>query len=191
MAERRVGLPEAERRSCARAVAGRVLALPELGRGGCLSGYVAVRGELDPADTLEGARAAGFVVALPRIDTRWPPTLRFHRVAGATDLCDGPHGLTEPLSSCPEIPVSDIDVMLVPGLAFDAAGRRLGFGGGYYDGAGRELRARRAGAALMVGLAYDFQVVDACPADDNDVAVDLVVTERRVLEARTAGRAAP
>jgi len=187
MTERRLALPAAEREACARSVAGRLLALPELERGGCLSGYVAIRGELDPAHALDGARAAGFVVALPRIDTRWPPTLRFHRVAGTHDLCDGPHGLTEPLSSCPEVPLADIDVMLVPGLAFDASGRRLGHGGGYYDGTGRELRARRAGKALMVGLAYDFQVVDACPADENDVPVDLVVTERRLLDARTAG----
>jgi 5-formyltetrahydrofolate cyclo-ligase len=192
MAERRLGLPASEGEAYARAAAERLLALPELeGRDGrCVSGYVAIRGELDPAGALEGARAAGFTVALPRIDTRWPPKLRFHRVAGAEELCDGPYGLTEPRSSCPEVPLGDIDVMLVPGLAFDAAGRRLGQGGGYYDGAGRELRERRA-SALMIGFAYDFQVVDACPVDENDVAVDLVVTERRVLDARTARRAAP
>jgi 5-formyltetrahydrofolate cyclo-ligase len=190
MAERRLGLPEGERVSCARAAAERLLALPELRQRRCLSGYVAIRGELDPAGALEGARAAGLVVVLPRIDTRWPPTLRFHRVASTDDLCDGPHGLTEPLSSCPEVAVTEIDVMLVPGLAFDASGRRLGHGGGYYDGAGRELRARRADA-LMVGLAYDFQVVDVCPADEDDVSIDLVITERRVLDGRAARRAAP
>jgi 5-formyltetrahydrofolate cyclo-ligase len=192
MAERRLGLPEVERATCARAAAERLLALPELeaSRAGCLSGYVAIRGELDPAAALEGARAAGFVVALPRIDTRWPPRLRFHQVAGTTDLCDGPFGLTEPVASCPEVTVGGIDVMLVPGLAFDAAGRRLGHGGGYYDGAGRELRERPS-AGVMIGLAYDFQIVDQCPVDENDVAVDLVVTEKRVLDARTASRTAP
>jgi 5-formyltetrahydrofolate cyclo-ligase len=188
MAERRVGLAAAEREACARAAALRLLALPELAPAGYISGYVAIRGELDPAGALEAARAAGFVVALPRIDTRWPPRLRFHRVTGAADLGDGPHGLTEPLPSCPEVPVSGIDVMLVPGLAFDAAGRRLGLGGGYYDAAGRELRARAPSgtrpAGLMIGFAYDFQVVASCPADERDVAVDLVVTESRVLDAR-------
>ncbi len=191
MAERRVGLAAPEREACARAAAQRLLALPELaprGAPGCISGYVAIRGELDPAGALEAARAAGFVVALPRIDTRWPPRLRFHRVTGAADLGDGPHGLTEPLASCPEVPVGGIDVMLVPGLAFDAAGRRLGYGGGYYDVAGRELRDRAPSdakpAGLMIGLAYDFQVVASCPADERDVAVDLVVTESRVLDAR-------
>ena len=193
MADRRLGLPAAERDACARAAASRLLALPELRPArteACLSGYIAIRGELDPAAALDAARAGGFVVALPRIDTRWPPRLRFHRVVGTQDLGDGPYGLTEPLASCPEVPVEGIDVMLVPGLAFDAAGRRLGHGGGYYDGAGRVLRERRPGAGIMIGLAYDFQVVEACPADENDVAVDLVVTERRVLDPRTARRTA-
>jgi 5-formyltetrahydrofolate cyclo-ligase len=189
MAERRAGLSVAEREACARAAVKRLLALPTLaprGSGGaCLSGYVAIRGELDPAGALEAARTAGFAVALPRIDTQWPPRLRFHRTTGPADLCDGPHGLTEPLLSCPEVSVEEIDVMLVPGLAFDAAGRRLGHGGGYYDDAGRELLRRRPDA-LLIGFGYDFQVVETCPTDERDVAVDLVVTERRVLDARTA-----
>jgi 5-formyltetrahydrofolate cyclo-ligase len=186
MAERRDGLPVAEREACARAAAARLLALPALAAGrapGCVSGYVSIRGELDAAGALEGARAAGFTVVLPRIDTRVPPHLCFHEATGSDDLRDGPHGLREPRASCAEVPVEGIDVMLVPGLAFDAAGRRLGYGGGYYDAAGRALRERRP-TSLLVGLAYDFQIVDACPADARDVAVDVVVTERRVLTAR-------
>jgi 5-formyltetrahydrofolate cyclo-ligase len=186
MAERRDGLPVAEREACARAAAARLLALPALAAGrapGYVSGYVAVRGELDPADALEAVRAAGFTVVLPRIDTRVPPHLCFHAATGPDDLCDGPHGLREPRASSAEVPVEGIDVMLVPGLAFDAAGRRLGYGGGYYDAAGRALR-ERGPASLLVGLAFDFQIVDACPADERDVAVDVVVTERRVLTAR-------
>lgn len=187
MAERRDGLPVAEREACARAASARWLALAAAGRpgyvSGCISGYVAIRGELDPAAALEGARAAGFTVVLPRIDMRVPPHLSFHEAAGAHDLCDGPHGLTEPRASCVEVPVAGIDVMLVPGLAFDAAGRRLGYGGGYYDAAGRALREQRPDS-LLVGLAYDFQIVEACPADARDVAVDVVVTERRVLTAK-------
>jgi 5-formyltetrahydrofolate cyclo-ligase len=186
MAERRGALSVTEREACARAAVARLLGLPALAASrapACLSGYVAIRGELDPAGALMAARAAGFDVALPRIDTKTPPHLRFHRATGPADLCEGPHGLTEPLASCPEIPVEGIDVMLVPGLAFDAAGRRLGHGGGYYDGAGRRLREMRS-TSLLVGFAYDFQIVDACPADARDVSVDLVVTERRVLTAR-------
>jgi 5-formyltetrahydrofolate cyclo-ligase len=197
MAERRAGLPAAEREACARAAAARLLALPELGVGGegdgepaCVSAYVAVRGELDPAAAVEALRAERSTVVLPRIESLKPPRLAFHVVTGEGELGAGPFGLSEPLATCAEVDVADIDVMLVPGLAFDAAGRRLGYGGGYYDGAARELRARKAAAGrspgLLVGFAYDFQVVDACPAGEHDVAVDLVVTERRVLDARGA-----
>lgn len=189
MAERRAGLPEAEREACARAVAEHLMALPavEAARASAgapwLSGYVAFRGELDPAGALLAAREAGFGVVLPRIDTVLPPHLSFHVTEGEQDLTAGPHGLSEPRASCQAIAVEALAVMLVPGLAFDAAGRRLGHGGGYYDDAGRRLRAGRP-EGLMIGLCYDFQVVDACPADERDVAVDLVVTERRVLGAR-------
>jgi 5-formyltetrahydrofolate cyclo-ligase len=195
MAERRLGLPVAEREASARAAVQHLLALPALetareraaaaGGRACLSGFVAMRGELDPAAALEAAVAGGFDVALPRIDVKWPPHLTFHLTAGPHELCDGPHGLTEPLAACPVVPVGAIDIMLVPGLAFDAAGRRLGMGGGYYDAAGRRLREGGA-RGVMVGFAYDFQVVDECPADENDVAVDWVVTDRRVLEARAS-----
>ena len=76
--------------------------------------------------------------------------------------------------------------MLVPGLAFDAAGGRLGHGGGYYDAAGRRWReAARAG--VLVGLAFDFQVVDRRPVDERDVAVDFVVTDRRTIAAGDGG----
>jgi 5-formyltetrahydrofolate cyclo-ligase len=189
MAERRAGLPAAEREACARAAAARFLTLPELGAASdaapaCVSAYVAVRGELDPSTAIEALRAEGATVVLPRIGARRPPRLAFHVVTAAGELCAGPFGLTEPLATCAEVPVADIDVMLMPGLAFDASGRRLGYGGGYYDGAARELRASHGG--LLVGFAYDFQVVDACPAEAHDVAVDLVVTERRVLDARVA-----
>jgi 5-formyltetrahydrofolate cyclo-ligase len=195
MAERRLGLPAAEQQSCSHAAVRRLIELPALkaalgraaavGRRACLSGYVAMRGELDPAAGLELARAAGFQVALPRIASASPPHLIFHQAGGPADLCDGPHGLSEPLASCPEVAIGNIDLMLVPGLAFDANGRRLGMGGGYYDDAGRRLRAAGSGG-VMVALGYDFQVIDVCPADENDVAVDYVVTEQRVLAARAA-----
>jgi 5-formyltetrahydrofolate cyclo-ligase len=195
MAERRLGLPVAERDAYAWEAVKRLIALAAFnaaqaraaaeGTPARLSGYIAIRGELDPAKGLELARAAGFDVVLPRIDPSRPPRLTFHLISGPDDLGDGPHGLTEPRASCPEMPVGGIDVMLVPGLAFDAAGHRLGFGGGYYDDAGRRMR-ESGSRGIMVGLAYDFQVVDECPAGVNDVSVDYVVTERRVLTAGVA-----
>ncbi len=192
MAERRAGLSEAEQVEHAHAAVARLLALPAFaalraraaaGEAAWLSGYVAIRGELDVGGAIDAARAAGVGVALPRIDTRRPPRLCFHETRHATDLAAGPHGLTEPNSTSREVDVADLDVVLVPGIAFDAAGRRVGTGGGFYDDAGRRLRASGRGG-VMVGVAHDFQIVDRCPAEAHDVAVDLVVTERRVLAAQ-------
>ncbi|MDB4983166.1 MAG: 5-formyltetrahydrofolate cyclo-ligase [Myxococcales bacterium] len=190
MAEQRARLSASEQAEHARAAVGRFLALPVFGAacarvasGGAASmcGYVSIRGELDPAAALAAARTAGLAVALPRVDTAWPPRLRFHRTRGEADLTDGPYGLTEPSPSCPELAVEDLDILLVPGLAFDAEGRRVGYGGGYYDDVGGRLRASgRPG--IRIGFAHDFQIIERCPSDERDVAVDLVITERRLLE---------
>ena len=72
----------------------------------------------------------------------------------------------------------------MPGLAFDAEGRRLGFGGGYYDGVFGASGKRPA----LIGLCYDFQIVARCPAGDGDVPVDVVVTDARVLRPQRTNR---
>jgi 5-formyltetrahydrofolate cyclo-ligase len=185
MAERREGLSADEGRARAARASSRLLGLPELalGGGGTVSGYVAIRGEIDPAAVLQAARAAGAAVVLPRISAE-PPRLRFHRVGADAPMAVGRWGTIEPhpdAVSCPELPADKIDVMIVPGLAFDARGRRVGYGGGYYDEAGGRVRAA---GGVLVGFAYDFQIVDHCPTGEGDVAVDMVVTDRRVLRGR-------
>jgi 5-formyltetrahydrofolate cyclo-ligase len=180
MSAARTALPESECRARSEAACARVLALPELaslGGGGpkMLAGYVAARGEIDPAPALTAAAAGGASVALPRVATE-APRLRFHR-ADAGPLAPGRFGLREPAATAPEIPLDELEVVIVPGLAFDAAGRRLGFGGGYYDSVFGASGTRPA----LIGVCYDFQIVPRCPAGDGDVPVDLVVTDARVL----------
>jgi 5-formyltetrahydrofolate cyclo-ligase len=178
MVERREGLSAEERRVRIEAAAARLLALPELAdvAGRTVAGYVAVRGELDPAPALAGLAARGARVALPRVADA-SPRLRFHRVDAGTTLRPGRFGILEPDEHAAEVAVTEVDVVIAPGLAFDGAGYRVGYGGGYYDEA---LGAAR-GRPVAIGLAYDFQVVDRCPTGDDDVAVDLVVTDARVV----------
>jgi 5-formyltetrahydrofolate cyclo-ligase len=184
MGARRAALPALERSERAAAATARLLALPELAEvaGRTIAGYVAVQGELDPAAVLDRAGARGCKVALPRV-SREAPRLRFHEVAPGAALAatSGPFGLREPDAAAPELAIGDLDVVIVPGVAFDAEGRRLGFGGGYYDGALAMARAGAPGRTTLIGLAYDFQIVDDCPAGAGDVPVDLVVTDARVL----------
>ena len=187
MSAARTALPESECRRRSEAACARLLALPELA---CLAnagpktlaGYVAARGEIDPAPVLTAAAAGGATVALPRVATE-APRLRFHR-ADAGPLAPGRFDLREPAATAPEIPVEELDVVVVPGLAFDGEGRRLGFGGGYYDGAFGASGKRPA----LIGLCYDFQLVARCPAGDGDVPVDVVVTEARVLRPERANQ---
>jgi len=188
MAERRDALAPQDRAARSQAACQRLLSLPELGArpGRTLSGYVAVRGEIDPAAALDAARSAGAIVTLPRVVSS-RPRLRFHRAAAGAALVPGRFGLIEPDPEAPEVPVERIDVVIVPGLAFDAGGRRLGYGGGYYDEAGTRMRA--AGRGLLVGFGYDFQVVDACPWGEGDVVLDMVVTDARVMRPASEGRA--
>jgi len=188
MSAARAALSENERRARSEAASRRLLALPELAQSGAgpktLAGYVGVKGEIDPAPALAAVAAAGAAVALPRVAPE-APRLRFHR-ADAGLLAPGPFGIDEPAAAAPEITPDELDVVIVPGLAFDAEGRRLGFGGGYYDGMFGALGPGKRPA--LIGLCYDFQIVARCPAGDGDVPVDLVVTDVRVL--RTA-RARP
>ena len=191
MAERRQRMSPGERTRLSAAVAAQLETLPELvaagASGGTVAGFVALaaKGEVDPGATLVAARARGARVVLPRVSAV-PPRLRFHDVdpTERAALAPGPFGLLEPAPASPEVAVESIDVMLLPGLAFDRAGNRLGYGGGYYDEAAG--RVRSAGHGLLVGLAYDFQIVDRCPAGEADVAVDCVVTEREIVRCHSS-----
>jgi 5-formyltetrahydrofolate cyclo-ligase len=179
MRARREALADREVRERSAAACARLLARAELAAdrvaGRAVAGYLAVRGEIDPSAALAGLRARGARIALPRV-TPAAPRLVFHLVAPGTVLRAGAFGIPEPASDAPEVALADLALLIVPGVAFDRAGQRLGFGGGYYDGV---IDQARAAGAAAIGLAYDFQIVDDCPAGPADVGVDAIATDVR------------
>lgn len=183
MAARRARLGPSERSRASAAAAAQLRALPELSdairRRAVVAGFVSTRAELDPAPALAELRDLGARVAYPRVGVG-RPRMRFCQVADPAQLRPGRFGIQEPEDGCAEVPVADVAVVIVPGLAFDLAGRRLGFGGGYYD---EWLAAAAAGPGLrrVFGLAFDFQVLDECPAGPEDAPVDGIVTEQRTI----------
>jgi 5-formyltetrahydrofolate cyclo-ligase len=110
------------------------------------------------------------------------PRLRFCAVTADTCLVPGVFGILEPPEDCPAVAVEEIDVLLVPGLAFDGQGHRVGYGGGYYDETGAALR--RAGRGILIGVGFDFQLIERCPAGEGDIPIDYVVTEARTIHCR-------
>jgi 5-formyltetrahydrofolate cyclo-ligase len=178
MADRRDLLAEGARATLGQAASARLTALPAFASAGTISGFVAIRNEIDPAAALAAAGRRGAVVALPRVSDG-VPRLRFHRAGASDTLVPGPFGLAEPAATAPEIDAAHIDLMLVPGLAFDLGGRRVGYGKGYYDEVAAQIRG--GGRGVLVGLAYDFQIVDRCPAGEGDLSVDWIVTDSRAV----------
>jgi len=130
--------------------------------------------EFDARPLLDGLMAAGRRCALPAT----PPlgqSLAFRRFTRDTALKPGPFGTHEPPPAAPALTPT---VLFLPLLAFDAAGRRLGYGGGYYDRTLAKLRGADAGAPRAYGLAFAGQEVPRVPTDALDQPLNGVVTER-------------
>ncbi len=144
------------------------IVLPHLGPPAILGTYAATGGEIDPAQIEAAALALGWRLAWPRVTGAAP--LSFHGGSYA-DLRPGFRGIAEP---APDAPACRPDVLLVPLLAADRTGTRLGQGAGHYD---RTLAAFRShGPLLAIGLAFDVQLVDSLLADLWDQPLDAIAT---------------
>lgn len=152
--------------------AARHLAAALAGRVGEVAGYWPLAGEIDPRPALLRLAAAGAGLSLPGAPEDGRP-LRFFRYRPGDALVAAAFGLSVPAAGAAEITP---DLVLTPLLAFDNAGRRLGYGGGYYD---RTFAALAAGARRprFVGLAFAAQEVPAVPHGLHDRRLDGVVTE--------------
>jgi len=183
MGERRDRLSLEEREELTREATSRLLSLPELRSAKIVAGFVSTRSEINTEPALEALRERGVEIVLPRVSTELiPPRLRFHRVTDRSQLVFGIFGLLEPSIECEEVAAHAIDVFLVPGLAFDRHGVRIGYGGGYYDELAAYVRAHPdAASTLFAGFAFDFQLLDTCPTGEWDVPIDCVVTNERVV----------
>lgn len=174
----RRAIADEARELAAVAIADRVLELPQLMAAAGVMVYGASQEEADPGTIEARLRARGVRIAYPRVNGI--RSLSIHWVDEPGALVSGPFGLLEPGPDLPEASLGRIAAIIVPGIAFDAEGNRLGYGGGYYD----SLLAG-TGLPLTVGIAYDEQIVGAVPHDGRDRPVDVVVTPTRTLRAPT------
>lgn len=142
-------------------------------RGVPVSGFLPIRTEIDPLPAMAEATAHG-PVGVPVIEGAGLP-LRFALWEPDMPLIDGPFG-----AAVPETPEwMEPELLIVPLVAFDRAGGRLGYGGGFYDRTLERLRAKRS--TLAVGFAFAAQEMEGLPLEPTDQPLDLIVTEREVI----------
>ena len=175
----RDALPAAERAAAAAAIADR--AFPVLFAAGTIvSGFspMKAKSEINPIPLLRKLADAGAQLALPAIAGRGLPLIMRAWRFGAP-LKAGQWGIFEPTPEAPEVVP---DIVIVPLAAFDRHGHRIGYGAGYYDMTINALRAKKK--VIAVGIAYAAQEIPKVPATEHDARLDLVLTEREVIDFR-------
>jgi 5-formyltetrahydrofolate cyclo-ligase len=177
MTARRDALPPEVRSAAAEAIAARPFPLA-IRPGLIVSGFMPMRSEINPLPLMKTLADAGAQLALPVTGRRGEP-LVMRAWTWGEPLASGVWGIREPK---PEAPQVEPDILLVPLLAFDRAGCRLGYGGGYYDVTLARLRSCKAVTAI--GLAYAMQEIARVPTTPDDAVLDLVLTEQDVIDLR-------
>jgi 5-formyltetrahydrofolate cyclo-ligase len=174
---RRDALPVDQQSAAAQAIAERGLPVPVL-PGTVVSGYSPLKFEISPLPLMRHCARDGAKLALPVIQGRGSPLIMRAWAFGET-LGSGVWGIREPKAEAPEV---FPDILIVPLLLFDRSGYRLGYGAGYYDMTIARLRAMKPVTAI--GLAFAAQEIAEVPKTPRDARLDLVLTEREIIDLR-------
>lgn len=175
---RRDALAESARASASRAITAALLAEPGYIKARSVLAYMSFGTEVDTAAFVARVLHDGKLLALPRID-KAGKSLRLHRVNRLDELVSGVWGIREPHGAAPAVSFADIDFVLMPGVAFDRNGARLGYGAGYYD----RLLGTSTAHALRVAAAFDVQIVERVPTDAHDQPLDIIISENQIIHA--------
>jgi len=187
MATRRAALGAPARIAAATSVMRSLEQLPEFMVDPHIAGYWAVRGEVPLNLAVARLTSRGQHYFLPVLDDSVPRTLRFAEYVAGGALATNRFGIPEPRDT-DALTANRMDVVLLPLLAFDARGNRLGTGGGWYDTSLAFLRdAPRPAAPLLVGVGYAFQQVDDVPPEPWDVDLDYVATDAELIACHAHG----
>jgi 5-formyltetrahydrofolate cyclo-ligase len=168
-------VPPEARKAAAEIIAARPLPV-RVPQGAVVAGFSSIRSEINPVPLLRRFADAGARLALPAIGARGRP-LAFRAWGFGEELARGQWGIREPKPEAAEVRP---DIVIVPLAAFDRRGYRIGYGAGYYDLTLHALRDEKAITAI--GLAFAMQEIDEVPALPHDAPLDLVLTEREVID---------
>ncbi|KAA0233182.1 MAG: 5-formyltetrahydrofolate cyclo-ligase [Acidimicrobiales bacterium] len=187
MREQRRRLDPQRAGRAARAVLTAITRLPEYRTAETVASYMATGGELDLSGLIEAVRTSGRVALLPVVGPG--RAMAFAPVAPDTELSNNRYGIAEPVvDRSQHVAPMELDLVVVPTVAFDGECHRVGSGGGYYDRAFAPLARQRPSGPVLCGVAFALQRVERIVPQPWDVALDLVVTENEVI--RRVGRPA-
>jgi 5-formyltetrahydrofolate cyclo-ligase len=176
---RRDALPAAERQAAANTIASRPFPVA-IKPGAIVSGFSPLKSEINPLPLMRKLADAGAKLALPVVAGRGKP-LVMRSYAFGQALNEGVWGIREPKADAPEV---DPDILIVPLAAFDRQGHRIGYGAGYYDMTINRLRSLKP--VVAIGIGYAAQEIPEVPTTPRDARLDLVLTERDVIDFRKA-----
>ena len=175
MLARRSALGHADWQLSSREAQIRLMALEEYAAADCVALYMAVRGEVDTRLILEDCIGRGRRVLVPAV---CGDRMVFRPALSADQLQPGCFGIPEPCPSGPDHDASTAALIVVPGVAFDLAGHRLGHGRGYYD----RFLDHRERKGHLVGLCHEFQIVqEPLPVEGHDIRMEIIVTGERII----------
>ena len=139
--------------------------------------YVSFNNEVSTHEMIKDALLNGKTVLVPKCDTE-KNTLCISHLIHWADLEKGAYSILEPRQDCLRVvPVSSVDLIIVPGVVFDTKGNRIGYGKGFYDRLLQEAKN-----AYSIGLAFESQIIESIPSEEHDEKVDIIITEDRIIQ---------
>jgi len=161
-----------------RVITGRILSMEAYLRSRSLMVYVDFRNEVQTGDLIAHALAAGKRVSVPITDVKGKRLTPSRLLDYPGDLTPGAWGILEPGPGCVRpVDPAELDLVVVPGVAFDTGGNRLGYGGGFYD----RFLPRTGSGAVYIAPAFELQVVEHVFPGDHDIPIHFIVTEERII----------
>ncbi len=175
MRAKRRALTAAEVAEKSAAICEKLFNLKEFNTNGAAAVYVSSFNEPQTDAVIKRLRGEGRRAAVPVTDVQ-SGTLTLAEITES--MKKGAYGIPEPTEIIP-VSIEETEIILVPGLAFDKTGARMGFGKGYYD------KLLQTAKATKIGLCYDFQLLEKIPSEPHDVPMDVIITEKRVQRIKT------
>ena len=172
----RDAMPPAARRAASLVIIEKVCALPAYQVARTVLAYIGFGSEIDTQALIERIIADAKIAVVPRVD-RATQALILHSVKSLSELVTSKWGIREPPAEAPVISASGIEFILMPGVAFDRAGNRLGYGRGYYD----KLLTSVDPALARVAGAFSCQIVVKVPVGSHDQKIDTIITENEII----------